>query len=189
MMKIIFFVDSLTAGYGLRNPDSEAVPALIAQKLLAKGMDFEVVNAGMSGDTSRSALSRLDEVLQGEVAGFVLELGANDFLRGFPPQEVYSNLRSIIERVKLRYPDAWILLLGIELPTWAMGAYAVGYADIFSSLAKEMDIDLLPSFLKGVAGKAHLNMPDGVHPLAKGYAMAAENLWPIMFKILHNCVR
>ena len=154
MRKIVFFGDSLTAGYGLKYPEKESIPALISDRLKAEGLSYEVVNAGISGDTSRSALNRLDAAITGGLAGFVLELGANDFLRGHLPTEVSGNLQKIITTVRLAYPDAWILLLGIELPIWAHSVYGAGYAKIFSDLAKANPIFLVPSFLEGVSGRA-----------------------------------
>lgn len=184
--KIIFFGDSLTAGYGLRQPQNEAIPALLAANIHVAGFNYVVVNAGISGDTSRSALSRLSSVLQGDVAGFILELGANDFLRGHAPAEVSANLQTIINQVRKAYPAAWILLLGIELPAWAQAFQGSGYANIFRELATVNKIFLVPSFLKGVTGNRSLNMIDGVHPLASGYIKAAENIWPTLLAILQN---
>ena len=184
--KVIFFGDSLTAGYGLKHPQKEAIPALLAAQMQHAGFDYDVVNAGISGDTTRSALNRLSSILHGDVAGFVLELGANDFLRGYAPAEVSANLQTIIARVRKDYPDAWIMLLGIELPAWANTYAGSGYANIFRELASVNKIYLVPSFLEGVAGNRSLNMIDGVHPLASGYIKAAENIWPTLLNILQN---
>ncbi|RBQ11519.1 arylesterase [Pedobacter miscanthi] len=184
--KIIFFGDSLVAGYGLQNPSTESIPALISEKLKQQGLNYEVINAGISGDTTSSALSRLDEVLKEKPGIFILELGANDFLRGISPLLILTNLQNIISRVKLACPGAAILLLGIELPDWATGLHQGDYTEIFSALAHKNNIELVPSFLKNVAGIRSLNMPDGVHPLKEGYAIAAENIWPVLYGVIQS---
>src|SRR5688500_14685015 len=114
--RILFFGDSLTAGYGLKDVSSEAFPALIQKKIDAERWPYEVVNAGLSGDTSAGGLSRLDYWLSGRVDVFVLELGINDLLRGVPPQTTFRNLEAIVERVKSRHPDAALALMGMEIP-------------------------------------------------------------------------
>ena len=118
------------------------------------------------------------------MALFVLELGANDFLRGYSPAEVQQNLQNIIDSVRAKSPAVPILLLGIELPLWIVNSYVDGYRKIFSNLRKQNSISLVPSFLKGVSGNRALNMIDGVHPLAAGYKIAAENIWPTIRQML-----
>jgi len=184
--KIIFFGDSLVAGYGLLNPSTESIPALISAKLKQLGMNYSVINAGISGETTSSASSRLDLVLTEKPDIFILELGANDFLRGVSPLLILTNLQSIISRVKLACPGAAILLLGIELPGWATGLHEGDYSEIFSALADKNNIARVPSFLKNVVGIRSLNMPDGVHPLKEGYAIAAENIWPELYRIIQS---
>ncbi|WP_293789800.1 arylesterase [uncultured Pedobacter sp.] len=184
--KIIFFGDSLVAGYGLKDPSSESVPALINEKLKKLGLKYSVINAGVSGDTTASALSRLDRALNEKPTIFILELGANDFLRGISPVLILSNLQLIINKVKSTIPLASILLLGIELPDWATGLHHGNYSDIFSALAEKNSISLVPSFLKNVAGIRTLNMYDGVHPLKEGYQIAAENIWPELYRIIQE---
>lgn len=187
MKKIVFFGNSLIAGYGLIYPSTESIPALIAGKLRSAGMEYEVINAGISGDTTATALDRLDRHLKGNIDIFVVELGANDFLRGVSPQEVSHNLQGIISKVITFCPQASIMLLGMALPEWAHGIHgtqSLAYQNIYKDLAAENNISLVPSFLKGVAGKPGLNMPDGVHPLAAGYQIAAENIWPELSKLI-----
>ncbi|WP_316846779.1 GDSL-type esterase/lipase family protein [Pedobacter psychrodurus] len=174
MEKIVFFGNSLVAGYGLKDPASESLPALIDQKLKQHGMNFQVVNAGISGDTTASALSWIARSLQGGIAIFIIELGANDFLRGIAPSLIYDNLQSIISRVKSECPRASILIPGIALPQWAHMSHGRGYGGIYEKLARENNTAIVPSFLKNVSGKRALNMPDGVHPLAPGYQIASE---------------
>ena len=184
MKKIVFFGDSLTAGYGLSSPHSESLPALINERLLTSGMYYDVVNAGISGDTTRAARLRIEKYTSFDMALFVLELGANDFLRGYSPVEVQQNLQFMIDRVREKSPAVPILLLGIELPLWIANSYVDGYRKIFSNLSKQNSISLVPSFLKGVSGNRALNMIDGVHPLAAGYKIAAENIWPTIRQLL-----
>lgn len=135
--KIVFFGDSLVAGYGLKDPLSESIPALINAKLKKLGLKHTVINAGLSGDTTASALSRLGHVLNENPAIFILELGANDFLRGMSPVLILSNLQLIINKVKSTCPWASILLLGIELPYWATGWHQSDYSGIFPALAEK----------------------------------------------------
>lgn len=184
MKDIIFFGDSLTAGYGLSDPAKQALPALISQKIKQTGLQYRVINAGLSGDTTRSAIIRLNSILNHDIKLFVLELGANDFLRGHSPAEINANLQQIISRVKVRCPEASILILGIALPNWAAGFQGSGYTSIFQQLANENGIAIVPSFLEGIAGNRSMNMPDGVHPLAKGYERAAENIWPSVLSLI-----
>ncbi|MGM9478090.1 arylesterase [Pedobacter sp. GSP4] len=182
--KIIFFGDSLVAGYGLKDPATTSIPALIGAKLKQLNLTYSVVNAGISGDTTSSALSRLEGVLDQEPAIFILELGANDFLRGTSPVLILANLQLIISKVKSSCPSTSILLLGIELPDWAIGLHKADYSGIFQALAERNGIPLVPSLLKNVAGIHYLNMYDGVHPLREGYQIAAENIWPELYKII-----
>ncbi|WP_412468282.1 arylesterase [Pedobacter sp. KLB.chiD] len=184
--KIVFFGDSLMAGYGLKDPSNESIPALIGAKLKQLNLNYSVINAGVSGDTTASALARLDQVLNEKPAIFILELGANDFLRGMSPVLILSNLQLIINKVKSNCPSASILLLGIELPNWATGWHQSDYSGIFPALAEKNAISLVPSFLKNVAGIRTLNMYDGVHPLKEGYQIAAENIWPELYRIIQE---
>jgi len=147
-------------------------------------MYYDVVNAGISGDTTRAARVRIEKYTNFDMALFVLELGANDFLRGYSPVEVQQNLQFMIDRVREKSPAVPILLLGIELPLWIANSYVDGYRKIFSNLSKQNSISLVPSFLKGVSGNRALNMIDGVHPLAAGYKIAAENIWPTIRQLL-----
>jgi acyl-CoA thioesterase-1 len=184
MKKILFFGDSLTAGYGLKYPQQHAFPALIWKKLKADGLPYEIINAGLSGETSASAKLRVGQVLKQPIDVFVLELGANDLLRGIPAQITEMNLQHIIDQVVAQFPDAKLVLLGMQLPDWVQGIRAAAFRDIFQSLARKNDMAFLPFLLEGVAGIPELNMPDGLHPLAEGYAMIAEKVWPILRSVL-----
>ncbi|MGH9902290.1 MAG: arylesterase, partial [Pyrinomonadaceae bacterium] len=162
--KIVAFGDSLTAGLGLA--ESESYPALLRKRLEADGYKYEVVNAGVSGDTSAGGLRRLDWSMEGDVRVVILELGANDFLRGQPVGETKKNLGQIIERAKARGAD--VLLAGMYTPTSAGVEYQKEIHEAFQSLAREHNVALLPFFLEGVAGREELNQPDGIHPNAEG---------------------
>ena len=184
MKTIVFFGDSLTAGYGLKYPLTESLPARIKQILTFEGFDLLVINAGLSGDTSVSGLSRLPSILDMDTDIFVLELGSNDLLRGHSATLVKNNLQKIISQVKEKHPSANILILGMKLPFWIPDDRAPGYRNIYNDLAERNDCELLPYLLDGIEGKKHLNMFDGVHPLAEGYKMMADNVWPKLKAII-----
>jgi acyl-CoA thioesterase-1 len=184
MKRIVFFGDSLTAGYGLSRPDEESFPALIQQKINAACLEYQAVNAGVSGDTSGSGLNRLGYWIQKPVDIFVLALGANDLIRGLAPDTTQRNLQQIIDTVSMKYPGAKFLLLGMQLPLWVPGQRAAEFRQLYQDLASKNNIKLLPFLLDGVAGIAHLNMHDGVHPLAEGYKIIGEKVWPFLQPLL-----
>lgn len=189
MNNILFFGDSLTAGYGLGNVNDESFPALIGQKIKEAGLDYKIINAGLSGDTSAGGLARLDYWLSQPVKVFILELGINDILRGIPPSRTYNNLDLIISKVKTRYPEVKLALMGMEIPAFIPGAFAAEFRSIFRRLAETHDMVLVPFFLEGVAGLAHLNMKDGLHPSASGYRIIADRVWPAIETLLHKKAR
>jgi acyl-CoA thioesterase-1 len=181
--KIVAFGDSLTIGYGL-SPE-ESYPALLQKKLAADGFNYEVVQAGISGDTTAGGLRRIDWSLdQGDVKIVILELGGNDILRGQPITEMKKNLAAIIERVKAR--GAQVLLAGMEAPTnsgidyrrWTHGAY--------SELAKEQNVPMIPFFLDRVAGIQSLNQADGIHPNAQGARIVADTVYQYLKPMLEK---
>lgn len=182
--RILFFGDSLTAGFGLRDASSEAFPALIQKKIDAERWPYEVVNAGLSGDTTAGGLSRLDYWLGGPVDVFVLELGINDLMRGVPPPAIFNNLDAIVQRVKLKNPRAALALMGMEIPQIFSVPVAEEFRGLFRKLATKHKMIFVPFFLEGVAGQVHLNLPDGLHPSAKGYQVIAENVWPVLKPLL-----
>lgn len=184
MKRILFFGDSLTAGYGLSNPVQHSFPALIQLKINAENLDYVTVNAGLSGDTTASSLSRLSNWLSNPIDVFVLALGANDLIRGLAPAHTQSNLQEIIDQVRKRYPSVKVLLLGMQLPLWVPGQRAIEFRQLYKNLAEQNQIPLLPFLLDGVAGIKHLNMHDGVHPLAEGYKIIAEKVWPVLRPLL-----
>lgn len=171
--KIVAFGDSLTAGLGLSA--SESYPALLQKRLDADGYKYEVVNAGISGDTSAGGLRRMDWSLEGDVRVVILELGANDFLRGQSVAETKKNLAAIIERAKAK--NAAVLLAGMYTPTSAGADYEREIHDMFQNLAREQKVPLIPFFLEGVAGVETLNQRDGVHPNAAGSRIVADTVY------------
>lgn len=172
---ILFFGNSLTAGYGL--DEDETFPSLIEEKLNSEGLEYKVINAGLSGDTSASGLSRLDWFLEDEPAIFVLELGGNDGLRGIDLAETKSNLKAILNKVRSKYPDTQLILAGMQIPPNMGPAYTIRFAEIYPEVAKEENVYLIPFLLEGVAGDPDLNLPDGIHPTAEGQKIVAETVW------------
>lgn len=184
MQNILFFGDSLTAGYGLSNVSVESLPALLQEKINAAGLEYKVINAGVSGETSAGGLSRIDLLLDQQIDIFVLELGANDILRGISPQNTAANLQGIVDKVKQRYPEAKMLLLGMELPAWIPGSLVGDFRRIFRQVAQRNDMALVPFMLDGVAGIRHLNLHDGIHPTAAGYRIVADKIWPVLKRLI-----
>jgi acyl-CoA thioesterase-1 len=184
MKHILFFGDSLTAGYGLANPDKESFPALIGEKITEAGLAYTVTNAGVSGDTSAGGLHRLDYWINRPVDVFVLELGINDIIRRVPPAVTERNLRSIITAVKQKHPAARLALMGMQLPAFLPGAATLEFSGIYIKLAAEFNMAFVPFFLSGVAGKSQFNLRDGLHPSAAGYLVIAANVWPVLKPLL-----
>jgi acyl-CoA thioesterase I len=177
---ILFFGDSLTAGYGLSDPTDDAYPAVIQHKIDSLKLPYKVINAGVSGETTAGGLGRIDWVLKQKVAIFILELGANDGLRGIPVKETAKNLQAITNKVKAKYPNAKIILAGMQVPP-SMGAdYANSFKAIFPQLAGKNKIDLVPFLLQGVGGNPQLNQADGIHPTAEGAKIVANNVWQVL---------
>ncbi len=172
---IVFFGNSLTAGYML--DPSEAFPARIQQRLDSLGLPYKTINAGLSGETTAGGVNRVDWILRQPLDIFVLELGANDGLRGIDPRETRRNLLAIIEKVRSKYPDAQILLLGMQVPPSMGGTYARAFSAVFPEVAREANVPLVPFLLEGVGGVPRLNLPDGVHPTAEGHKIMTETVW------------
>ncbi len=179
---ILFFGNSLTAGYGLE--PSEAFPALIQAKIDSLDLPYKVVNAGVSGETSSGGNSRIDWILRQPVDVFVLELGANDGLRGIPVAETRRNLQSIIDKVKEKYPDAKLVLAGMQVPPNMGQQYATEFRNLYTELAQKNNMTLIPFLLEGVGGVARLNLQDGIHPTAEGQHIVAENVWSLLKTVL-----
>ena len=180
--RIVFLGDSLTAGLGL--PREQSVPSLIQERLLTEGFRYDVVNAGVSGDTSAGGLSRLDWSIEGDVAVLVLELGANDGLRGLPVAQLKRNLTEIITRARQR--GIAVVLTGMEAPPNYGAAYTSEFRQAYRDLAEEHDVVFVPFFLDGVAGIASLNNADGIHPNAEGATIIAQRLWGVLEPLLEK---
>jgi len=172
---ILFYGDSLTAGYGL-SPE-EAFPAKVEKKFNQKGNVCKVVNAGLSGETSAGGLSRLDWVLRQPVDIFVLELGANDGLRGLPLDQTQKNLQAIIDKVKSKNPKVKVVIAGMMVPPNMGNDYTTRFQKIFPELARKNNATLIPFLLQNVAGNEKLNQADGIHPTAEGHNIVAENVY------------
>ena len=179
---ILFFGNSLTAGYGVS--PAEAFPALIGHRIDSLHLPYRVVNAGLSGETSAGGKSRISWTLEQPVSIFVLELGANDGLRGIPLAGTRANLQAIIDSVKTHYSDARIVLAGMEMPP-SMGVdYAGAFHNLFPKLAAANKATLIPFLLQNVAGIPQLNQADGIHPTAAGHRIVAENVWKVLAPLL-----
>lgn len=183
--RIVFLGDSLTAGLGLAPADS--VPSLIQERLTRAGYAYEVVNAGVSGDTSAGGLSRLEWALDGNVEILVLELGANDGLRGLPVAQMKQNLSEIISRAKAR--GITVLLAGMEAPPNYGSAYTSEFRQAFRDLAAEHDVAFIPFYLDGVAGISALNQRDGIHPNAEGSRIIEQTVWRALEPLLDRSDR
>lgn len=179
---ILFFGDSLTAGYGLSK--EEAFPALIEKEIKKAGKNYKVVNAGLSGETSAGGLSRIDWILRQPVDIFVLELGANDGLRGLAPEATEKNLQAIIDKVKAKNPQAKIVIAGMMVPPNMGADYTERFRKIFPALAKKNDATLIPFLLEDVAGHEHLNLDDGIHPNRDGHRIVAANVYKSLAPLL-----
>lgn len=179
---ILFYGDSLTAGYGL-SPE-EAFPALIENKIKQQGKSCKVINGGLSGETSAGGLSRIDWMLRQPIDIFILELGANDGLRGLPLEQTRSNLQGIIDKVKSKNPDVKIVVAGMLVPPNMGKEYADEFKQVYPELAKKNKATLIPFLLKDVGGIEKLNLPDGIHPNSEGHKIVADNIWKVINTML-----
>ncbi|GBF50491.1 GDSL-like protein [Leptospira ryugenii] len=180
--RILFFGDSLTAGYGLDDVDL-AWPRLVTDALKKEGYDYQMTNAGVSGDTSSGGLGRIEWVLEERADIFVLELGANDMLRGISPEVTKKNLKSIIHEVKARYPNCSLLLVGMKATPNLGKAYQKSFDSLYLELAKEEGIELMPFLLESVAGIRKWNQKDGIHPTEEGHKLVAQTALPFFRRI------
>ena len=179
---IVFYGNSLTAGYGVS--PSEAFPAIIQKKIDSLGLPYNVINAGVSGETSSGGKTRIDWILREPIDIFILELGANDGLRGTPLSETKKNLQDIIDKVKAKYPDTKLVFAGMEIPPNMGQAYTTEFRNIYIDLAAKNKMTLIPFLLEGVGGEPELNQADGIHPTAEGHLIVAENVWKQLEKLL-----
>jgi acyl-CoA thioesterase I len=174
--RIVILGDSLTAGLGL--PVDQAYPMLLQARLEEGGLDYEVVNAGVSGDTSAGGLSRLDWALEGDVRILVVALGGNDGLRGLPPAALKQNLATIVERAQSRHIR--VILAGMEAPPNYGRDYIVSFHKVYPAVAQQYHVALVPFLLQDVAGSETLNQSDGIHPTAAGARIVADNVWRVL---------
>lgn len=180
--RILVIGDSIAAGYGL-DPD-ESFPALLDQKIRDAGLNYTVVNAGVSGDTTAGGLRRISWLMRQPIDILILELGGNDGLRGIPPEETEKNLRGIIDKVREKYPSTKIVISGMQMPENMGTDYTTKFRELFHRVAKEKNTALIPFLLEGVGGKAELNQPDRIHPTAEGHRLIAETVWKILHPLL-----
>ena len=178
MKRILVLGDSLSGGFGLK--PSEAYPALLANKLRAAGLNFQVTNASQTGGTSDGGLERLPGHLKRKIDIFILELGINDAFRGVPVDQIQSNLQQIIDKVKARNPNVRVVSAGMQQPNYATDDYVAAFGKIFAELVTRNGALLVPYLLEGVAGDPSLNLPDGIHPNAAGQKVLAENVWRVL---------
>ncbi len=179
---LLVFGDSIADGYGLQR--EEAFPARLQERIEARGWPVEVVNGGLSGETSAAGLRRINWLLKRRFDYVLLELGANDGLRGVVLSETRKNLQAIIDRVRAAYPEVELLIAGMRIPPNLGAKYADEFAAIFPELARKNRAALIPFLLEGVGGVAELNLPDGIHPTAKGHGILADNAWAILEPLL-----
>src|SRR6266516_2704390 len=178
MKTILVFGDSLSDGFMLKR--SEAYPALLAKKLHAAGLNFQVTNASAAGGTTEGGLERLPPHLKRKIDIFILELGINDAFRGVSVDQIQSNLQQIIDKVKARNPNMRVVIAAMQLPNYAADDYVSAFGKMFGDLASRNNAALVPYLLEGVAGDPSLNLPDGIHPNAAGQKILAENVWRVL---------
>ena len=181
---ILIFGDSLTAGLGLDDPATQAYPALLQKNIVAAGLPYRVINGGLSGETTAAGLRRIDWMLRERVDVFVLALGGNDGLRGILPPVTRANLAGILEKVRAKYPDAKLVVAGMQMPPNLGPDYLAAYRAVFPEVAKATGATLIPFLLDGVGGVPELNQHDGIHPTAKGHEQVAETVWRVLRPLL-----
>jgi acyl-CoA thioesterase-1 len=181
---VLFYGDSLSAGYGLEDPAGLSFPGLIQAKITEASLPYRVVNAGLSGETTAGGLRRIDWILRQQVDVFILELGGNDGLRGLPVATSRGNLVAIIERVRAKNPSVKILLAGMQMPTSMGPDYTVAFAAMFPEIAEQQKVTLIPFLLEDVGGMPSMNLPDGIHPNPEGHRRVSETVWTYLKPLL-----
>jgi acyl-CoA thioesterase-1 len=179
---ILFFGNSLTAAYGIDQEDGFA--GLTQARIDSLGLNYRVINGGLSGETTAGGLSRLDWFLEDEPYLFILELGGNDGLRGILPAESKRNLIGIIDKVRAKYPEAKIILAGMQIPPNMGQEYTEEFKSIYPEVAVEKDVTLIPFLLENVGGIPELNLPDGIHPTEEGHKIVLETIWPYIENLI-----
>ncbi|WP_080054516.1 arylesterase [Spirosoma aerolatum] len=181
---VLFYGNSLTAGYGVE--PSQAFPALVGKKIDSLGLNYTVVNAGLSGETTAGGKSRISWVMRQPVAVFVLELGGNDGLRGLPLTATRQNLQAIMDTVRKKSPEATIVLAGMQIPPNMGTTYTKEFRGLFNELAVKNKAVLIPFLLEGVGGIPKLNQPDGIHPTPDGHKLVANTVWKVLKPVLEK---
>lgn len=179
---IVFFGDSITAGYGIASEN--AFPALINKKIEEQGLNYTAMNAGLSGETSMGGLNRIDWVMRSKPAILMLELGGNDGLRGLSLEETEKNLKVIIDKVRAASPDTKIILAGMQIPPNLGQEYTEQFRNLYPKVAKEKEVKFIPFLLEGVGGDKSLNLSDGIHPNEEGHKIVAETVWDVLEPML-----
>ncbi|WP_268123152.1 arylesterase [Roseivirga pacifica] len=179
---IVFFGDSITAGYGIATEN--AFPALIDQKLQSEGLNYTAVNAGLSGETSMGGLNRIDWILRSKPTILMLELGGNDGLRGLSLEETEKNLKAIIDKVRAANADTKIILAGMQIPPNLGQDYTTQFKNLFPKVAKDKGVAFIPFLLENVGGDKSLNLSDGIHPNEEGHKIVAETVWQALKPLL-----
>ncbi|MFT4692452.1 MAG: acyl-CoA thioesterase-1 [Limisphaerales bacterium] len=179
---IVILGDSLAAGYGV--PGEVAFPALLQQKIDAEKLNYRIVNAAVSGDTTASGVRRVNWILKRKADVLLIELGGNDGLRGVPATETRKNLAGIIDQARAKYPDLEIVLAGMQMPANMGKEYTEKFRATFAELAKEKKVALIPFLLAGVGARPEMNLPDMIHPNPQGHKRVAENVWAVLEKML-----
>lgn len=182
---ILCFGDSITAGYGLTDT-KDAFPGILQQKIDSLDLNYTVINSGLSGETTAGGKSRINWVLNQDISIFILELGANDGLRGVPLSETRANLQAIVDAVKAKSPETKIILAGMELPPNMGQEYTSEFRQIFADIAKKNNLEFIPFILKDVGGIEELNQKDGIHPTVEGHKIVANTVWNTLEPIINE---
>ncbi|REG86223.1 arylesterase [Winogradskyella sediminis] len=185
---ILCFGDSITAGYGLDDTE-DAFPGVLQRKIDSLDLNYTVVNSGLSGETTAGGKGRIDWILNQEIDIFILELGANDGLRGVPLSETRANLQAIIDTVRSKMPETTIILAGMELPPNMGEDYTSEFREIFADLAQKNNLEFIPFILKDVGGIKELNQNDGIHPTVEGHKILAHTVWEVLEPLLKSEIK
>jgi acyl-CoA thioesterase-1 len=183
--RIVVLGDSITAGFGLLDP-MQAYPALLQEKIDAAHLPYEVVNAGVSGDTTAGGLRRVEWALSQGADVLIVALGGNDGLRGIAPAETASNLEGIVQKARAKRPEIKVIVAGMQMPGNFGADYVAKFAAVFPKVATETGATLLPFLLQGVGGSATLNQADRIHPTPEGQKLVAENVWKVLEPLLRH---
>ena len=185
--RIVILGDSITAGYGL--PPANAYPALLQKRLDQAGLPFQIINAGVSGDTTAGGLRRVDWALSNGAGILIIALGGNDGLRGTTPKQTAQNLHAIIQAARKKIPNLRILIAGMRMPDNMGEAFVKEFAELYERVASEESTELIPFLLEGVGGLHEFNQPDMIHPNAAGHARVAMNVWSVLEKMLKTAAQ